>query len=135
MVAQIGLTDTHTTISQWTQSCHYYTLLFHDSHAHLSNRIPANIIIYLSVIYPRKLTQSLSETLSPLLEKFQTVEWSEIQQQTKVKAMDLSASSEIRLVTTLGSWCEFGRCDDANAWRKSTKEADNTQNFLLQFRK
>ena len=25
--------------------------------------------------------------------------------------------------------------DDANAWRKSTKEANNTQNFLLQFRK
>ena len=36
---------------------------------------------------------------------------------------------------TLGSWREFGCRDDANAWRKSTKEADNTQNFLLQFRK
>ena len=30
---------------------------------------------------------------------------------------------------SLGSCCEFGRRDDANAWRKSTKEADNTQNF------
>ena len=29
----------------------------------------------------------------------------------------------------LGSWHEFGCRDDANAWRKSTKEADNTQNF------
>ena len=29
MVAQIGLTDTHTTISHWTQSCCSYTLLFH----------------------------------------------------------------------------------------------------------
>ena len=25
---------------------------------------------------------------------------------------------------SLGSWREFGCCDDANAWRKSTKEAD-----------
>ena len=25
---------------------------------------------------------------------------------------------------TLGSWCEFRCRDDANAWRKSTKEAD-----------
>ena len=31
--------------------------------------------------------------------------------------------------SSLGSWREFGRCYDANAWRKSTKEADNTQNF------
>ena len=36
---------------------------------------------------------------------------------------------------TLGSWCEFGCHDDTNALRKSTKEADKTQNFLLQFRK
>ena len=35
---------------------------------------------------------------------------------------------------SLGSWREFGRCDDANAWRKSNKEADNTQKFVLQFR-
>ena len=34
MVAQIGLTDTHTTISHWTQSCRSYTLLFHDTHTH-----------------------------------------------------------------------------------------------------
>ena len=30
---------------------------------------------------------------------------------------------------SLGSWREFGCRDDANVWRKSTKEADNTQNF------
>ena len=38
------------------------------------------------------------------------------------------------ILHTLGSWHEFGCHDDANAWRKSTKEVDNTQNFLLQFR-
>ena len=32
MVAQIGLTDKHTTISHWTQSCCSYTLLFHGLH-------------------------------------------------------------------------------------------------------
>ena len=32
--------------------------------------------------------------------------------------------------SSLGSWREFGRCYDANAWRKSTKEADNTQIFF-----
>ena len=31
LVAQIGLTDTHTTISHRTQSCCSYTLLFHDT--------------------------------------------------------------------------------------------------------
>ena len=36
---------------------------------------------------------------------------------------------------SLGSWREFDRCDDANAWRKSTKEADKHKNLLLQFRK
>ena len=36
---------------------------------------------------------------------------------------------------SLGSWREFGCRDDANAWRKSTKEADKHKNFLLQFRK
>ena len=35
----------------------------------------------------------------------------------------------------LGSCCEFGRRDDANAWLKSTKEADNTKKILLQLRK
>ena len=30
---------------------------------------------------------------------------------------------------TLGSWREFGCCDDANAWRKSTKEADKHKIF------
>ena len=34
----------------------------------------------------------------------------------------------------LGSWREFGCRDDANAWRKFTKEADKHINFLLQFR-
>ena len=29
LVAQIGLTDTHTDISHWTQSCRSYTSLFH----------------------------------------------------------------------------------------------------------
>ena len=37
--------------------------------------------------------------------------------------------------STLGSWREFGCRDDANTWRKSTKEADKHKNFLLQFRK
>ena len=37
--------------------------------------------------------------------------------------------------STLGSWREFGCRDDANAWRKSTKEADKHKNFFLQFRK
>ena len=36
---------------------------------------------------------------------------------------------------TLGSWREFSCRDDANAWRKSTKEADKHKIFLLQFRK
>ena len=31
--------------------------------------------------------------------------------------------------------CEFGSGDDANAWRKSSKEADNKKEFLLQLRK
>ena len=35
----------------------------------------------------------------------------------------------------LGSWREFGCRDDANAWRKSTKEADKHKIFFLQFRK
>ena len=35
----------------------------------------------------------------------------------------------------LGSWREFGCRDDANVWRKSTKEADKDKKFLLQFRK
>ena len=30
MVAQIGLTNKHSDISHWTQSCHSYTLLFHE---------------------------------------------------------------------------------------------------------
>ena len=30
---------------------------------------------------------------------------------------------------TLVSWREFGWRDDANAWRKSTKEADKHKNF------
>ena len=30
---------------------------------------------------------------------------------------------------TLGSWREFDRRDDSNAWRKSTKEADIHKNF------
>ena len=41
----------------------------------------------------------------------------------------------IYLNPTLVSWHEFGCRDDANAWRKSTKEADKHKNFLLQFRK
>ena len=32
-------------------------------------------------------------------------------------------------------WREFSRGDDANAWRKSTKEADKHKIFLLQFTK
>ena len=32
-------------------------------------------------------------------------------------------------------WCEFGRDDDANAWRKSSKEADQDEDFLLQCKK
>ena len=36
---------------------------------------------------------------------------------------------------TLVSWRELSCRDDANAWRKSTKEADKHKNFLLQFRK
>ena len=39
------------------------------------------------------------------------------------------------LMSALVSWREFGCRDDANAWRKSTKEADKHKNFLLQFRK
>ena len=35
----------------------------------------------------------------------------------------------------LGICCEFGRGDDANAWRKSTKEADKDKDFLLQLTK
>ena len=35
----------------------------------------------------------------------------------------------------LVSWHEFGCHDDANAQRKSTKEADKHKKFLLQFRK
>ena len=27
--------------------------------------------------------------------------------------------------------CEFDRCDDANAWRKSTKEADKNKFFIV----
>ena len=30
---------------------------------------------------------------------------------------------------SLGSWREFGRRDDANAWKKSTKEADKHKIF------
>ena len=30
---------------------------------------------------------------------------------------------------SLGSWREFSCSDDANAWRKSTKEADKHKNF------
>ena len=30
---------------------------------------------------------------------------------------------------------EFGHGDDANAWRKSTKEADKDKDFLLQLTK
>ena len=48
---------------------------------------------------------------------------------------DLAEQTNFLLTTSLVSWREFGCRDDANAWRKSTKEADNTQNFLLQFRK
>ena len=33
----------------------------------------------------------------------------------------------IKTQPTLGSCCELGCRDDTNAWRKSTKEADNTQ--------
>ena len=35
----------------------------------------------------------------------------------------------------LVSWREFSCSDDANAWRKSTKEADKHKKNLLQFRK
>ena len=35
----------------------------------------------------------------------------------------------------LVSWREFGCRDNANAWRKSTKEAAKHKIFLLQFRK
>ena len=31
----------------------------------------------------------------------------------------------------LGSWPEFGCHDDANSWKKSTKEADKHKIFLL----
>ena len=41
----------------------------------------------------------------------------------------------IAMDTPFGSWCEFDCFDDANAWRKSTREADKHKNFLLQFRK
>ena len=40
-----------------------------------------------------------------------------------------------RISQSLVSWREFGCRDDANAWRKSTKEADKHKIFLLQFRK
>ena len=33
---------------------------------------------------------------------------------------------------TLGSWREFGCRDDANAWRKSIKEADKHKIFYCQ---
>ena len=36
---------------------------------------------------------------------------------------------------SLGLCCEFGHCDDTNAWRKSTKEAEKHKKILLQFRK
>ena len=47
----------------------------------------------------------------------------------------LSPVLYVSMFVTLGSWREFGCCDDAKAWRKSTKEADKHKNFLLQFRK
>ena len=31
------------------------------------------------------------------------------------------------------NWHEFGCRDDANAWRKSTKEADKDKNFFIAF--
>ena len=34
-----------------------------------------------------------------------------------------------------GLCCKFGHRDDANAWRKSTKEAEKHKKILLQFRK
>ena len=35
------------------------------------------------------------------------------------------------MMCALGSCCEFGCCDDANAWRKSTKEADEHKIFYF----
>ena len=35
-----------------------------------------------------------------------------------------------RVVNALGNWREFDRRDDANEWRKSTKEADK-HNFFI----
>ena len=39
---------------------------------------------------------------------------------------------DIRTSSALGSWREFGCCDDANAWRKFTKEADKHKNCNLE---
>ena len=48
--------------------------------------------------------------------------------------MPLFVEMRLKVNSTLVSCREFGRCDDANAWRKSTKEADKDKIFLLQFR-
>ena len=45
------------------------------------------------------------------------------------------ASLHKKMHSPLGSWREFDRRDDANAWSKSTKEADKHKIFLLQCRK
>ena len=42
-----------------------------------------------------------------------------------------SCNEKSLLNSALGSCCEFGRRDDANAWRKSTKEADNTKKIFI----
>ena len=39
------------------------------------------------------------------------------------------------LEQALGSWREFGCREDANAWSKSSKEADKHKKFILKFSK
>ena len=48
-----------------------------------------------------------------------------------LKFLNISKTGN-KKICTLGSCFEFGRCDDANAWRKSTKEADNTHFIAIQ---
>ena len=52
-----------------------------------------------------------------------------------VASPPVSQSRSCKRSDTLGSWRVFGCRDDANAWRKSAKEADKHKKFLMQFRK
>ena len=45
--------------------------------------------------------------------------------------MPLFVEMRLKVNSTLVSCREFGRCDAANAWRKSTKEADKDKQFAF----